>query len=165
MNKTLVILVVGALLVGGFIGYIYAPQAPIAPDLGAVVAANVTTVSNPWVFSSSITNSGTLKVGANGSTITEMKATTCDLIGTTFTQPATTSVAYDCAVTGVASGDVVFAQLKTATGTVGSWDITRSMASTTAGYITVLLTNHTGVTAVPSATAVGSSTNVFYIDN
>ena len=115
-----------------------------------------------------VTSTGTLKIGSNGSTISEIQATSCDLIGTNGSQAASTTKPYDCAITGIASGDVAFAQLATSTaigsGSLG-WAIVASKASTTAGYVTVLLANLTGAAAVPSATSVGSSTSVFYIDN
>lgn len=122
-------------------------------SLGASVAANVTSVTNPWRF------------GANGAIFSEFKAATCDLIGTNASQLASTSVAYDCAVTGVASGDVIMAQLASSTPAVGQgWSIKASRASTTAGYVTVLLSNETGANKVPSATSVGSSTQIWYLD-
>jgi hypothetical protein len=114
-----------------------------------------------------ITRNGALKIGDNGATFAELKATTCNLIGTDGSQTASTTVAYDCAITGIASGDVVLAQLATTTVYVGGsagWLITASKASTTSGYITVLLSNLTGSNRVPSASNVGSSTNVWYAD-
>lgn len=114
----------------------------------------------------SVSTAGTLVIGANGSSISEFKATTCNLIGTDASQPASTTVAYDCAVTGIASGDVVMAILASSTPRFGQgWDIKAAIASTTAGFLTVLLSNETGTAAVPSATSVGSSTNVWYLDN
>lgn len=129
------------------------------PTLGA--AANVTSIGNPWEFNR------TVKIGTNGATMTELKATTCNLIGTNGSHTASTTVAYDCAVTGVASGDVVLAQLASSTPVGGGafgWDIRGAIASTTAGYVTVLLYNG-GPSVVPSATSVGSSTQIWYMDN
>ena len=142
-------------------------------DWYATTTANqLTNIGNQTSFS--ITYASTtdldvatyLKVGTNGSTIAELKATTCDLIGTDASHAASTTIPYDCAITGIASGDVVIAQLATTTSALSGtyWDIVAAKASTTAGYITVLLYNN-GASAVPSATAVGSSTNALYIDN
>lgn len=109
-----------------------------------------------------------LKVGSNGSTLAEMKVVSCDLIGSNGSHAASTTKPYDCAITGITSSDVAFAQLATSTaigsGSLG-WAIVASKASTTAGYVTVLLANFTGAAAVPSATSVGSSTSVVYFDN
>lgn len=111
-----------------------------------------------------------LKVGDNGSEFTELKATTCNLIGTDGSQTASTTSAYSCAVTGVASGDVVMAILSSSTpafpqtGVNPGWMIIGAKASTTAGFVEVLLTNFTGAAAIPSVTSVGSSTNVWYAD-
>src|SRR3990167_3126573 len=112
------------------------------------------------------------QIGANGSDNAELKATTCD-----FRAPegdvsvvATSSIQIDCAVTGIASGDVVFAQLATSTKTTAlslnasGWDIISAKASSTAGFVTMRLYNGTGVDQVPSAVNIGSSTNIWYVD-
>lgn len=113
-----------------------------------------------------VTNTGVATIGTNGSAISELKATTCNLIGTNASQAASTTVAYDCAVTGVASGDVVMAMLASSTPSTLTygWDIRAAKASSTAGYVTVLLYNG-GIAAVPSVSSVGSSTNIWYMDN
>ena len=109
-----------------------------------------------------------LTIGSNGSTIYELKATTCELIGTNRTHTATSTFAYDCAITGLTSSDVVMAQIATSTDfsdALSGWSITAAKASSTSGFITVILDNRTGGSANPSATGVGSTTNVWYIDN
>ena len=130
------------------------------------LSTDTTSPSAGQVRTTTLTVTSSAVIGTNGSTISELKGTTCDLIGTDASQTASTTVAYDCAVTGVASGDVVLAQLATSTPVGGSagWSISAALASTTAGYVTVLLYNN-GVAAVPSATHVGSSTNIWYMDN
>lgn len=172
MNKQTVIIVV-ALLVAGFVGgYLLAPS---SAGLGAD-PTNLSTVSNPWYFSNTSSPGGVriasstitaLQIGSAGSVISELRATTCNLIGTDGSQAASSTAAYDCAVTGIASGDVVMAQLNRATafGTNIGWTIHASKASTTAGYVTVILGNWSGVAAVPSVTAVGSTTQIWYMDN
>lgn len=142
----------------------------LAPFFGGQTfgALDRTTVGNPWTHSGAVTFSSTATIGTNGSAITELKATTCALIGTDGSQAASTSVPYDCAVTGIASGDVVLAQIATSTdfaGPVFGWDIIAAKASTTAGYVTVLLANKTGAAATPSISGVGSTTNIWYMDN
>lgn len=169
MNKIIVgVLVVLALVLGYFVG-----SYTTSKTFGATgtrfpngISANSTSPVAGEVRGTTLTATGSLTVGTNGSTIAELKGTTCNLIGTDASQVASTTVAYDCAVTGIASGDVVMAMLATSTPVGGSsgWSISAAKASTTAGYITVLLYNN-GVAAVPSVTSVGSSTNIWYMDN
>lgn len=105
-------------------------------------------------------------IGATGSATNNAAVidTTCSLIGTDASQAATSTVLYDCAVTGVTSSYIVTAQLATTTlsrtnlGTMW-WSIAAAKASTTAGYVTVTLANF-GSAATPSATGVGSSTMI-----
>ena len=114
------------------------------------------------------TLTGGVTVGA-GTAITEILKGSC----TSFngngansidgSHAASTTRAYDCAVTGVEDGDLVFAQLATSTanGSI-TWLVAGAKASTTDGYITVMITNY-GAAAVPSATGVGSSTSYLII--
>jgi len=172
MNKKTVIIVLVALVLGLVVGYVVAPK---GNSFGAVVAADVTTITNPWVFSKAVSFSGTaatLKVGSNGSTMSEIKATAATIAGTTDTShTASTTKYYYAAVTGVASGDVVFAQLATSSpGFANSfglgWAITAAKASTTAGYVDLMVANFSGQSIAPSASGgFGSTTNIFYIDN
>lgn len=104
-----------------------------------------------------------------GTTFTGFVGASCDLIGTNASQAASTTVAYDCAVTNMTSSFKTVAQLATSTPTVGGsgavgslgWAIVASKASTTSGFVTVMLANLTGIARVPSATNVGSSTTVW----
>lgn len=110
----------------------------------------------------SIKTTGDLTIGTSGTALVNMVVGTCNLIGTDASQAASSTVAYDCAVTGLTSSDVFIAMLAstTARGGSSSWEISSSKASTTAGFGTVLLSNN-GPAAVPSATSVGSSTQYF----
>ena len=113
------------------------------------------------------TGASTVKIGDNGSSFAELKATTCNPVGMDGSQTASTTAMYDCAVTGIASGDVVLAQFATSTKMVGGtlgWWIVSAKASTTAGWVTLQVANGTGGNAVPSATNVASSTNIWYAD-
>lgn len=113
--------------------------------------------------SGATTNTGSLTLGSGNTALTGFIGTTCNLIGSDSSQAASTTVAYDCAVSGLTSSYIAFAQLASTTArTSGSaaWFISAAKASTTAGYLTVLLTNY-GPAAVPSATSVGSSTKVW----
>lgn len=110
---------------------------------------------------------GGLSIGPAGSDLVEVVAKTCNLIGSDSSQAASTTVAYDCAVTGVSSGDLVFAQLASTTPAFGGtqgWAIVASKASTTANFVTVLLGNFSGAARVPSVFSVGSSTQIFVAD-
>lgn len=108
---------------------------------------------------------GGLKVGPSGTILSQLIKGTCELIGTNVTQTGSSTLPYDCAVTGVVSGDNVMAQISTSTAfkTLNGWSLTGSKASSTSGYITVLLSNHTGASANPSATGVGSTTSYLII--
>lgn len=98
-----------------------------------------------------IVNSGTATFGSSGSALTQIIKGTCNLVGGTIA--ATSSAAADCAVTGVQSGDLVFATL--ATSTAGGV-ITGARASSTSGYITVRLLNLAG--GAKDTTFFGTST-------
>ncbi len=99
--------------------------------------------------------------------IGDIKAGTCALsnLGTTgqgidVSQAASTTQRYSCAVTGVISTDIVIiANIATSSiETVNGWAIVGAIASSTSGYIDVILSNLTGTAKVPSAQGVGSST-------
>ena len=113
-----------------------------------------------------------LIIGQNGSENIEMKSGTCTLTnystagqGIDASQAASSTVVYQCPVTGVASGDITLVQLATSTAMfVNGWSVVGSTASSTAGYINVLISNLTGTARVPSVSGVGSSTNYWYVD-
>lgn len=105
-----------------------------------------------------------LKIGgSSGSRVGPIIAGTCALTGMDASASATTTSNYDCAVTGVVSGDTVFAQLATTTSSVPnsivSFAALSAKASTTAGFITVRVANFSGTAVVPSTLQIGSSTN------
>lgn len=112
-----------------------------------------------------------LTVGDNGTKINELKATTCNLSTTQLPLEATSTDVFYCAVTGVASGDLVWVQLPSDNGQVGlstgggvGFQTTYAVASSTAGYIEVGIGNLTGAASstFPLAT---TSVRVFYFDN
>lgn len=100
-----------------------------------------------------------LKIGgANGSRIGPVITSTCSLIAPSFTVTASSTAVMDCAVTGVVTGDGVFAQFATTSAAFGGgWSIAGASASTTSGFITLLVANGTGATAVIPA-SVASTT-------
>ena len=101
----------------------------------------------------------TLTVGTSGTSMSQVLSGNCTLIGTDASVTASTTKAFDCAVSNVVSTDRVMVQLATSTvANYGGWAITGSKASTTAGFITVILQNLTGANAVPSVVSLGSST-------
>lgn len=115
----------------------------------------------------SIKTSADLTVGdSSATTVSELIKGTCALLGMDVSQTATTTSSYDCAVTGVVSGDTVVAQFASSSPTQNlpvalgaGWFITSSKASSTAGFITVRVVNLAGSALVPSAnTSIGSST-------
>jgi len=118
-------------------------------------------VDGTTIFNAAFRALSTLQIGSSGTAFTQVVGSTCNLIGTDTSQTASTTKAYDCAVTGVTSSDKVLAMLASSTPVGGSvgWSISAAKASTTAGYVTVLLYNN-GVAAIPSVTSVGSSTVV-----
>lgn len=99
--------------------------------------------------------------GANGSRVGPVIAGTCALIDNGVSISATTTVPYDCAVTGVVSGDTVYMQFATSTRGVFSdlWTIEAAKASSTAGFITAMVSNRTGGAAPLSFTGIASTTN------
>lgn len=107
--------------------------------------------------------------GANGSRVGPIIVTTCNLIGLDTAQAASTTKPYDCAVTGVVSGDTVFfaESTTTATYTAGNapFRIVGAKASTTAGFVTLAVENFLGASQAPGnianiQTGFGSSTQV-----
>lgn len=144
-----------------------------------VTAGNLTVTGTTGLTGlTTLVNASTTRVsiGSSGTTMNQVIHGTCtsftaNTVGTGdgITQAASTTKSYDCAVTGVVSGDVVFAQFATSTPgiagsqfTQNSWSIVGAKASSTSGYISLLIKND-GPAGVPSASGVGSSTNYLII--
>lgn len=90
--------------------------------------------------------------GSSGSRLGPIISSTCSLIANSFTVAASTTVAMDCAVTGVVAGDIVFAQFASSSPIVGNgWAVDQVSASSTSGFITLLVTNNVGASAVMPA--------------
>lgn len=112
-----------------------------------------------------------LKVGTSSpSTANNIILSKCDLSVGIYTVAATSTRNFDCAVSGIRPNDFVFVSA-TSTGAVGGsstpfyslgWMIAGANASTTAGTVTVGLTNLTGSTAYPPAW-IASSTQLLII--
>lgn len=86
--------------------------------------------------------------------LANFKVGTCNMIASSFTIAASSSVAVDCAVTGVTTSYIVQAWFATSSANGAGWQVTQSSASTTAGFITMRIVNNTGASAViPSSLA------------
>lgn len=95
--------------------------------------------------------------------IGDIKAGSCNLIAPNFTTiAASSSLPYDCAVSGVISTDQVFAQFATSTALGGGWLITGASASSTSGFITINALNNTGAAATMPA-SIASTTKYFIV--
>jgi len=155
---------IGLVIAGVIVGLLFSAISVKSNPVGGVYnqvtkyfydGINVGT-SGQYTISSTgaVTNTASVTTGTNGSTISFVKATTCNLVGGTIA--ATSSAVGDCAVTGVVAGDLVIPTLATSTANVVA---TGARASSTAGFVTVRLLNLTG--SASSFTAVGSSTTLF----
>lgn len=169
MNKTIILWIVGiiasialVLSIGNAVGGNSQPVQTIEKQAFGGVTNFDTLAGNGFKVGSGCNDSNAT---CAGTTFTGFVGSTCNLIGTDASQAATSTVAYDCAVTNLTSSFSVIAQLATTTsvvaGKTAGWLISASGASTTAGFATVLVTNLTGAAAVPSVTAVGSSTKIW----
>ncbi len=98
---------------------------------------------------------GGLIIGPSGSSLTQVIKGTGSLIAPSYVSlAASTTLAADIAVTGVVSGDTVFAQFATSTALGAGWEVVNASASSTAGYITVRFINNTGTAAtIPASVA------------
>lgn len=117
------------------------------------------TGANSGVTNTLQIDSGTFQLGS-GSSFSLIKSGTCSILANASVTASTTSN-FDCAFTGVQSGDNVQAQLSASSTLASQFVIKGVTASTTSGWITFSLLNLTGTSAVPAATnGFGSSTAV-----
>lgn len=97
-----------------------------------------------------------LQVGSSGSSLSQVLSGTLTASSCTgsSTQPIGASVVYDCAVTSVVSGDTVM--VSTASSTFPETvNIKSSLASSTSGFIQIVLRNASSTGAFASATTTG----------
>lgn len=123
-------------------------------SLGGQVAGS-TTPGTRFVHGLTIGNPAVL--GTNPTNLSKLLMGTCSLISGAYNIAASSTVAMDCAITGVVSTDGVFAQFATSTNAVQGWSVAGASASSTAGYITLSVVNGTGAAAIIPA-SVASST-------
>lgn len=132
-------------------GYAYPVMQQVAPTAGGVTTGTA--------FPHGIS------VGLPTTTPTnfsKFKGGTCNLIMSSFTLAASTSIAADCAIPGLVSGDKIFGWFSTTTETNGSagWLVAQQSPSTTPGFATFRILNLNGVSAVIPK-SIASSTNYF----
>jgi len=165
-NKIIGVIAVVGLLLGVYSVFFTGTNLPrFLGAAGGLLAENYI----PYVqYNGGYYSEKNFQLGANGSDNAEMTAGTCNMIVQATAVTASTTAAYDCAITGVVSGDIVFASVGTTTGTgiLGSsgWTIVGAKASSTSGYITINMFNGTGVNGNPSIAGYSSSTNYWVID-
>lgn len=130
------------------------------------ISADTTSPTTGQVRGTTLTVTGTATLGDNGSAIADLIHGTCSLVAYSggFTVAATSTVAFDCAVTGALTTDTqVFAKLATSSvATSGGWTVEASSASSTPGYLRIHVRNNTGASAVMPA-SVASSTSYLIV--
>lgn len=160
--------VVGGLLV--LIGSFLIPHSAAAPTLGVSVAANVTTVSNPWRFLGGFT------WGTNGTSITAIKTGSCTIWANATTIAASTTKQVECqsatngtlasGLTGVTADSICSLIMASSTNAVSNGlSVEGVSASSTAGSIVGQISNLTGGTFTWDAAASSSPKwNYFCVD-
>ena len=157
-NKILIGIAIA--LVAFLVGYsIKSSPSPLAGGVDAfdVVSANSLRIGS---------GCGSTQSPCTGTTMSQVMSGTCNLVGMDVSHAATTSKAYDCAITGIVSGDKIFATMATtsAGNTFQGWRIAGATASSTSGFATLSIYNGTGAAVtVPSSSQVGSSTQYLII--
>lgn len=119
---------------------------------GAISFGGVTTGT---AFPHGISIGNPAVLGVNPTNMSKFMFGTCPLIASNYTVAASTTVAMDCAITGVTSVDGVFGQFATSTQIgQGGWAIRGASASTTPGFITFSVVNSTGASnTIPASIA------------
>lgn len=109
------------------------------------------------VYSTTLRNFESIKVGDNGGELTFIKAGTCNLTSDTSIAATSTGTG-TCAITGALAGDIVTVSLATTSTNINSQFLVEGTVATT-NSATVRLVNLTGVARVPaSVSGFGSST-------
>jgi len=125
-----------------------------APSFGNKTASFWDATLGYYVNGVAVINSSGIPTGPSSGT--------CSLIATSFTVAASTTVSMDCAVTGVVSGDIVFAQFATSTTNGNGWTVGSVSASTTSGFITLRVNNWTGASGIIPASVASTTQYSFY---
>lgn len=151
-SVTLVVLVILMVLVGGN---------QSVPRFAGITNYDALELNDGLMVTASSTQLNSLKIGLGGGsngTLSSVLTGTCTFIGTTLSVAATTTQAFDCAVTGARAGDNVFVQLATSTPTLNEgWTVVGANASTTNDFITIKLFNGIGAATTTQAASVNSA--------
>jgi hypothetical protein len=149
MNDKTLPIVAFVLILGIAIGGYFFPKAGAA--FGGIT--NYDTVSASGLAIGVGCNS--FGAACGGTTITQVIKGTGILVMPNYSSlAASTTLAADIAVTGVVSGDTVFAQFATSTANGAGWEVVGVSASSTSGFITLRIINNTGTTAtIPASIA------------
>lgn len=158
-NPLLYIAVLLSLVLGGvgsFTGLVHPNYAVFEHKFGS-------TGEPSDVYPNPLWQSGGESVGPTGTFNQNTQFGTCNLIGTTAGITATSTANFDCAVTGVKSGDTIFGDPPATEGVGVLSDILvqKVVASTTNGFITFTLVNLTGAATTTLGSNVASSTEYF----
>lgn len=128
-----------------------------AEDYNPYIQYNGGYNSNLPITSAGLITGNTILVGSSsgGTTMSKFIApANCTVIASTNTIVASSTKDVDCTVTGAVSGDFVVAVATTSISTASNGvAIVAARASTTAGYVTLTLSNLTGGTFTWTATA------------
>lgn len=132
-----------AALIGGFV----AGQVGGDDLLGGVTNFDSVDVTDGYLVDGAtvINGSGNVAIGSGGTTITKLLTGTCNLSTGTATIAATSSGAFYCAITGVASGDNVFVSLPIGAASTYAGIHVVAAYATSSNMIGVNLANFTGV--------------------
>lgn len=155
---SVIAIVIAVLSLGYAVSHVGVSQvAEVQPAAGGI------TIGTNYKYGISVGNTATL--GTVPTNFSKILVNTCSLISNSFTVAATTSTAMDCAVTGVVSTDIVFAEFASssvATAFGPGWSVSGAAASSTAGFITLTVYNGTGVSGViPASMASTTRYQVF----
>ncbi len=150
MTKNKIIIGIVLVVIGLAIG-LYSSKGD--NTLGSQIGTSEVRTNPVWFY-------GGAGFGSSGQAVNNLVFGTCNLTGQTTLSTGTSSIAkMDCVATGVKSGDVVDVQLpNTAT---SSWTIVGASASTTSGYIQVLLNNTSATTTIPTTVKNGVQYKAF----
>lgn len=139
---------------------------PVASTVSAIVggATNYDEIDATAIRIGSGCNSGQNSANCTGTRLGGVYAGACSLIAPNYTVTASTTVAMDCAIPGLVSGDGVEIMFATSTASGTGWTVSGASASTTAGFATLRVANNTGITAaIPASIASSTVYEAFHV--
>ena len=191
-NKIIGVIAVLALVIGGVDAFIAYKSFPAAPTFGAV-GVKLAENYDPYIrynggyysllpisTTGGITNTGTWTQGTNGTAINRVNTGTCYILPYATTIAATTTAQVDCqgtaaigttntgkatALAGVSPGDFAVANLSSTTigNAFNGLVIDEVVSSSTAGYLTFVITNNTGGTFTWPVNSTASGTASYIV--